>query len=226
MSIISSHYQPGLDGDPYEAENSFYLLSHPGRVAKLLAHYELYKMVSHLPGAIIEAGVYKGASLMRFATFRETLETSHSRPIVGFDAFGSFPKEAVEGASDQAFIDRFEGAGGPGISKEQLAQLIAAKGFDNVQLIEGDIFHTLPRYLEDHPETRIALLHLDLDVYEPTAFVLDQLVPCMVPGGLIVIDDYDDVEGATRAVDAVCRQSEMPLAKLPHYRVPAFIKMT
>ncbi|MDJ0979722.1 MAG: TylF/MycF/NovP-related O-methyltransferase [Erythrobacter sp.] len=180
----------------------------------------------HLPGAIIEAGVYKGASLMRFATFRDTLETSYSRSIIGFDAFGSFPKNAVEGASDQAFIDRFEGAGGPGIAEAQLARLIADKGFDNVQLIAGDIFETLPQYLEGHPETRIALLHLDLDVYEPTAFVLDKLVPRMVHGGLIVFDDYGAVDGATRAADAICRQLGAPLAKLPHYQVPAFLKVS
>jgi len=32
----------------------------------------------------------QGASLIRFATFREMLEHQHSRKLIAFDAFGSF----------------------------------------------------------------------------------------------------------------------------------------
>ena len=38
-----AHYVPGSSADAYEAENHFYLRSQPGRLAKLLAHYELYR---------------------------------------------------------------------------------------------------------------------------------------------------------------------------------------
>jgi hypothetical protein len=52
-----AHYTPDPALDPYEAENSFYLRSHPSRMAKLLAHYELYRRITHLPGAVVEMGV-------------------------------------------------------------------------------------------------------------------------------------------------------------------------
>ncbi|KWV90431.1 TylF/MycF/NovP-related O-methyltransferase [Erythrobacter sp. YT30] len=217
------NYQIDPTIDPYETENAFYLQSHPARMAKLLAHYELYRRVSHLPGSLVEAGVYKGASLMRFAAFRETLESSHSRSIIGFDAFGAFPRDAVEGSSDAAFIDEFENAGGQGISKDDLAALFDSKGYGNVTLVEGDIFKTLPRFLDEEPETRISLLHLDLDVYEPTAFALEKLLPHMVRGGLIVFDDYGVVEGATRAADEMCKALNTNLEKLPNYCVPSFL---
>jgi hypothetical protein len=221
----AAHYRIDPATDLYEVENAFYLQSHPARIAKLLAHYELYRKITHLPGAVIEAGVYKGASLMRFAAFREALETSHSRLIVGFDAFGAFPRGGVVGASDQDFIERFEGAGGPGISGEGLEAALAAKGYGNVALVGGNIFETLPRYLAQNPETRIALLHLDMDVYEPTAFVLEQLPAHMVRGGLIVFDDYGAVEGATRAADAIAAKLNTRLSKLPYYEVPAFLEV-
>lgn len=219
------NYQINTALDPYEVENAFYLQSHPSRLAKLLAHYELYRKILALPGDVIEAGVYKGASLMRFAAFRDVLETAHARAIVGFDAFGAFPREAVKGASDQSFIDGFEGAGGPGISREGLEAALSAKGHDNVTLVEGDIFAQLPAYLEAAPATRIALLHLDMDVYEPTAFAIAQLKARMVTGGLIVFDDYGMVEGATRAADELASELGVSLQKLPHYQVPAFIEM-
>jgi hypothetical protein len=45
-----------------------------------------------LPGNIIECGVFKGASLIRFATFRYILEAPFSRKIIEFDTFGKFPE--------------------------------------------------------------------------------------------------------------------------------------
>ena len=52
-------------------ENNFYLSCSPERIGKLLAHYELYKLTRDLPGAMVECGVFKGASLARFSMFRD-----------------------------------------------------------------------------------------------------------------------------------------------------------
>src|SRR5579863_5399056 len=135
----------------WDYENGFYLTSHVTRLSKLLAHYELYKMIVPLPGHIVECGVYKGASLLRFATFREILESPHSRRIIGFDAFGKFPEEG-EDAANKNFIDRFASAGGDGISRDGLLDVLAHKGFQNIDLIEGDIRSTVPDFVKGHPE--------------------------------------------------------------------------
>jgi hypothetical protein len=189
----------------------------------MIAHYELYQMIADLPGALFELGVYKGASLVRFATFREMVENAFSRPIVGFDAFGNFPRTDIQGASDKAFIDRFEGSGGAGISKADLEAIMVDKGLRNVELVEGNIFQTLPAFLDRNPAQKIALLHLDMDVYEPTAFALEQLLPRMVRGGLVVFDDYTMVEGATRAADEICQRHGFTMRKLSNYAIPAFL---
>ena len=55
----------------WDSENNFYSLSHPSRISKLINHYELYKKIISLKGDIIECGVFKGNSLIRFLTFRE-----------------------------------------------------------------------------------------------------------------------------------------------------------
>ena len=94
----------------WDYENGFYLTSHLSRISKLLAHYELYKSVVNLPGQVVECGVFKGASLMRFFTFREILESPYSRKLVGFDAFGSFPCHGND--EDLSFIKRFESEAG------------------------------------------------------------------------------------------------------------------
>jgi hypothetical protein len=208
-----------------EAENTFYLRAPVGRMGKLIAHWELYRQITGLPGAVVELGVYKGASLMRFAMFRSLAEHETSREIHGFDAFGTFPRSGVEQAEDRDFIDRFEAERGDGIARDTLRDLIADKGIGNVHLHQGNVFDTLPAYLAQRPELRIALLHLDMDVYEPTAFALDRLVPHMVPGGLILFDDYGLVAGATRAAEEVAQRLKLGFGKLGHYAVPAFLRM-
>ena len=217
-----SNYIPAAASDVYEAENTFYLRSHPSRLAKLLAHYELYRMISALPGAVVEMGVYKGASLLRFATFRGIVENAFSRPVIGFDAFGAFPRSGVEGSADQAFIEKFEAAGGDGIAKADLEAIADEKGFANIELVGGNIFDTLPDWLARQPAQKIALLHLDMDVYEPTIFALEQLLPRMVRGGIVVFDDYGLVEGATRAADEMCAAHGFRMAKLSNYVIPAY----
>jgi len=221
---VETNGTPSSAVNVWDAENAFYLHSHPSRLAKLLAHYELYQMVAGLPGSIVECGVFKGASLTRFATFRQLLENVDSRRIYGLDAFGSFPTASVESTADRKFIERFESDAGQGIDRDSLDAALRAKGFSNFELIRGDVFDTIPELLSTVPQLRIALLHLDLDVYEPTRFALDQFFPRMVPSGLVVFDDYGSVEGATRVADDLCRSRGLILQKLPFYSVPAYVK--
>ena len=60
----------------------------------------------------------------------------------------------------------------------------------------------LPKYLKDHPATVIGLLHLDLDLYQPTLDVLKIVKNHMAKGSVIVFDEinHDDYPGETLAV--------------------------
>lgn len=208
----------------WDYENGFYWYSHPSRLNKALAHYELYKSIVNLPGHVFELGVYKGASLIRLATFRSTLEHESSRKIVGFDAFGKFPTRDLNVDEDMKFIERFAADGGDGLQKSELEALLANKQFSNLELVQGNVLDTLPVYLEKHPETRLSFLHLDMDVKEPTVFALEQLYDRVVPNGLIVFDDYNAVVGETEAVDEFVSRNKLVIEKLPFYNVPAFVR--
>lgn len=203
-------------------ENGFYLTSHITRLAKMLAHYELYKSIVTAPGHIVECGVYKGASLIRFTTFRDILESPYSRKVIGFDAFGKFPEQ--ERAEDQRFIDQFEGEAGYGISIEQLREVFAHKAFLNYELIQGDVCDTIPKYLSEHPELKIALLHIDVDVYRPSMVALNNLYDRVVTGGLVVFDDFGTVAGETKAIDEFFKEKQVLIQKLPISHIPAYIR--
>ncbi len=79
----------------------------------------------------------------------------------------------------------FEGAAGHGISIDELKQVFFHKGFQNYDLIQGNIVQTVPDYLNNHPELKIALLHIDVDVYKPSAVILDHFFDKMETGGRI-----------------------------------------
>lgn len=213
-------------GEAWESENRFYWLSRADRLGKALSQYELYKSIVHLPGDVFELGVFKAASLIRLATFRNLLEGDYSRSIVGFDAFGRFPREGLLNRSDSIFIDEFEAECGEGLNRELVERILSRKGFENIYLREGNVFETIDRYLMERPATRLAYLHFDLDVMEPTTYALEVLYDRVVPGGLIVFDDYANglAVGETEAVDRFVKDRKITIQRARFGSVPSFIR--
>jgi hypothetical protein len=209
--------------DVFQYENNFHLSCDITRISKILAHYELYKKVADLPGALVECGVFKGVSLTLFVEFREIVERSTARKIIGFDTFEQFPETFF--AEDREFRRKFISVAGiESISKDQLIEVLKRKNlYTNIELIEGDITETLPLYVRDHPELRIALLNLDTDIYEPAVTILECLYPRIVSGGILLLDNYGVTTGETKAIDDYFTGKDIKIQKLPFRETPAFI---
>lgn len=225
VSVTSPLEVFGFDfSKTWEYENGFYLTSDSSRLAKSISQWELYKKIVTLPGLIVECGVFKGASLIRFATYREILESQQSRKIIGFDAFGTFPA-AVAAEDDKIFIEKFEHDSGNGISKDDLETILLKKQFRNIELYQGNVLDLLPKYISANPQLKIALLHIDVDVYEPTKACLEYLYDKVVTGGVIIFDDYSSVGGATKAIDDFIADNKLQVTmqKMPYYSVPSYI---
>ena len=62
----------------FDYENNFYLSCDNSRIGKMIAHYELFQLSSKSQGHIIECGVFKGISLIRFATFLKLLKKQNN----------------------------------------------------------------------------------------------------------------------------------------------------
>jgi len=207
----------------FEYENSFYLSCDVSRITKFAAHYELYKQIGNLPGAIVECGVFKGVSLVRFAMFREIFENDTARKIIGFDTFAAFPD--TDYLPDKAGRNKFMSeAGNESISVTQLQQVLSFKRLDQgVELVAGDITETVPAYVEKHPELKISLLNLDTDIYEPAVVILKYLFPKIVKGGILMVDDYGVFPGETSAVDSYFSGQDVKIQKFPFCQTPSFI---
>jgi len=207
----------------FDYENNFYLSCDSTRIGRLLAHYELFKMVSNIPGAIVECGVFKGASLARFAMFRELFENTHSKKIIAFDTFGKFPKTKF--SQDENELKLFlKEAGKESISKPQLMEVLKKKKIEkNIELVKGDITKTVPHYLKSHPELRISLLNLDTDVYEPAVTILENLYPRIVKGGVLILDDYGIFPGETKAAEEYFKDKKVEIKKFSFSTPPCYV---
>lgn len=182
-------------------------------IARFLAHYELFKQVVDVPGAIIDVGVYRGASAFTWAKLCEIFcPTDVRKRVYGFDTFEGFPSLAPEdGAADAAQDVRVGGyAAGATIEDELLAARAAMNHdrhlahLERVEFVKGDLACTVPRFMAEQGQgLRIALLNLDADLYEPTRVALEHFVPLMSRGGIIVLDEYavTTFPGESQAVD-------------------------
>ena len=211
----------------WKYENLFYLTSDKKRILKLLDHYEIYKKILNVKGDIIECGVFKGASLIRFLTFRDLIEKKDKRKVIGFDAFGKFPhpnKDYKNNKADKIFAKRHDDNIGLGINMNLLKKYLKKKKITNYKLVKGDVLKTLPNYLKKNKKSKIALLHLDLDVYEPTRFVLNNLYKYISKNGIILLDDYSHIQGATLAVDEFIKIKKLKILRVSKNSRPYFIQ--
>lgn len=177
---------------------------------KTFAHYEVFKLVHELPGDVVECGVYKGSSLLTFARLVETFCTGdRTKKVLGFDSF--------KGLCDRDSRDGFDPSVGnttsgwnPESFRETLFALVRAFNADSfvpqkprLEIVDGDLRETAQRYCAEHPGLRISLLHLDVDLYEPTLAALEAFYPRVVPGGVVVFDEYAITAwpGETKAVE-------------------------
>jgi len=204
----------------FDHENNFYLSCDNSRIGKMLAHYELLKLSSKIPGHIIEFGVFKGVSLIRFATFLKLMKSN--KKIIAFDAFGKHPTTKI--LSDHKRRNKLLSHGEEGISEKQLMKILKHKGLEkNIQLIKGDITKTGHRYLKQHPQLKISLLNLDVDFYEPSISILKNFYPKLSKGGILMLDDYGIWDGETLATDEYFTGKKIKIRKFPLSQTPSYV---
>lgn len=207
----------------FEYENNFYLSCDSSRMSKVLAHYELFKAVQGLPGAVVECGLFKGLSFIRFAHLRELFNNPYAYKLIGFDTFAGFPKTDFK--DDEKHRDVFiKTAGEQSIGEDQLWEVLRHKGLDkNVELIKGDIVETVPQYVKDNPHLKISLLNLDTDIYEPAKIVLENLWDRIVKGGILISDDYNVFPGETKVMDDFFKDKNVTIKKFPFAMTPCYV---
>lgn len=192
-----------------------FTLTPPERIAALCAAVD-YVVASGLEGAIAECGVWKGGSLMASAMRLQTVEGSE-RELVGFDTFSGMTDPTDVDVDHTGVAAQPRDAAVPiekGTTEPEVRETLRQTGYDlnRIRLIPGDVAETIPA---EAPE-KISVLRLDTDWYESTRHELEHLFPRLVPGGVVIIDDYGHFAGARKATDEYFAYRRMLLHRIDY----------
>ncbi|MCS4257655.1 hypothetical protein M2405_005981 [Rhodococcus erythropolis] len=125
-----------------------------------------------IPGMALEFGVASGTTLRIVAE----AFTEREGTVAGFDVFSGLPETWRTGFPVGEF------------AQESIPEVPGA------QLVPGLFEDTLPSFLNDESGP-VAFLHLDADLYSSTKTVLDLLGDRLVPGSIVVFDEYFNYPG-------------------------------
>lgn len=152
-----------------------YAIAHMSEAMVLADRYELARFaLSRAPeaGLVLEFGVAKGASLRNLAARTR-------RQVHGFDSFGGLPEDWA-GTKEKA---------GAFTQKGKLPKVPP-----NAVLHPGWFEQTLPPFLAGH-EGPVAFIHVDCDIYTSTVTIFTALRERIVPGTIILFDEYFNYPG-------------------------------
>ena len=116
-----------------------------------LLNYAIHHAIKNNDGLYLEFGVWKGRTLNIFSKHLK------NNKIFGFDTF-----EGIN--EDWAGTDKAKGFYG--------ANKKMPKVNDNCMLIKGLIQDTLPKFLTENSDTKIAFAHMDVNTYKSSKFIL------------------------------------------------------
>lgn len=155
--------------------------------------------IKGIDGSIVECGVGKGRTFLDFA-YLVSLENK-GRTLWGFDSFEGFPEPMAEDNSER----NPKKGEWSGTSPGDILKILERAGMSRsdiskyIRLVPGFVENTLTKY----DGGKIAILHIDLDLYEAYRITLDTLFPRVAKGGLVLFDEYGHPNwpGAKKAVD-------------------------
>lgn len=160
--------------------------------------YDACQQVIHLEGLIVDCGVLRGLSTHMLCSITQT-----GSGIVAIDSFDGLSRNLPEDGMDTRTFDKKK-------AKFTIAQEVFIenlKGFPDLTIVKGWI----PEILTTLPESKYKLVHVDVDMYEPTLGCLEYFWPRLVQGGVLVCDDYSSghFKGAKVAIDQFCQKHKI-----------------
>jgi hypothetical protein len=121
----------------------------------------------------LEFGVFQGKSINFFA------KKLGNKKIYGFDSFEGLNEDWEGSEYPKGYFD-LKGKT-PKVEK-------------NVILVKGRVQDTLKKFLEEN-NSKVSFIHIDLDTYKSTKFVLETLKKSLVKGSIILFDELYNFSG-------------------------------
>lgn len=159
----------------------------------------VYTVENHVPGDIVECGVFFGGSIMLAMHTIERHEGFADRRVIAVDTFSGFVRR-TEHDIDFAGKEVCQPSKRVHDFYESAHANIRSVPCDQskVDVVRGDVFEVLEPTVNDR---QIAVLRLDTDTYDTTKHELEVAWDRVSPGGIVIIDDYGWCLGARKATD-------------------------
>ena len=186
-------------------------------IGHFLYQQRLFNLIYDLDGDIVECGVGHGKSMLSWAYL--SINEGSNRKIWGFDSFEGFP-EPVE--QDKSPRNPSKGEWG-GTSLPDMLTMLSNAGLEKfwlasqITLVKGFFEESLIKYTGE----KIALLHLDVDLYSSYQVALESLYSRVVTGGIIAFDEYMGTKehykfpGAKKAIDEFFKGRKVNILRDP-----------
>ena len=181
--------------DIYNSYNNFIFSNDIKIFGKLMLRNSFFEKIKNIPGDIVEVGVFKGSGVTSWLKMIKLHCGQSNKKVVGFDFFNSmdteqYCKTQVSGMYLNAVINRTSIST---LELDVVKNTILNSDIDPTKLllIKGDITSTTKIFFQENPGFRISLLYIDVDLGEATYYSLLNLWDRILPGGIIIFDEYE-----------------------------------
>jgi|TARA_B110000259_G_C14030145_1_gene406327 hypothetical protein len=228
MNIYNSNNPVKDDNDLYTSFNNFIFSDDRKLLHKLIYRHKFFMMTNDLPGDIVECGVFKGSGIFTWAKLIELYSPFEIKKVIGFDFFDQGFVESLSEKDREGMEQVFSRceASQEEISNKHISDKLLKIGIkpEKFELVKGDISITSKEYSIKNPGFRISILYMDLDIEEPTLEALENFWERIVPGGVIVFDEYGyGVWTESNAVDKFVKKYKLKLQKTKVMAPSAYI---
>lgn len=160
-----------------------------------------------LEGDFVECGVNTGANAAAMIDYLNF--NASSKTFYLFDTFAGYPlgqctEEEIQNGLEECYRDSY---------RETWTEVQETFKRDRVQLIRG----LVPDTLQQVSVSQVAYLLLDMNARAPEIAALEHFFPQLVPGGLVLIDDYSHPmhREQKNGYDAFAKKIGRPILNLP-----------
>lgn len=164
---------------------------------------DLVRSFRDVPGDTVECGCWRGGMSGAMAV---VAPGHHS---VLFDSFEGLPDPSDDDGSEaQRWSTEVREWDNCTADEAAAHEAMRRAGSTDHEVIRGWFDDTVPVWAE--AQRPIAILRLDGDWYDSTMVCLQNLFPQVVPGGVVIVDDYFVWEGCARAVHDYLSNTKAP----------------
>lgn len=213
--IGNQHKLNDVPNENYEKFNQFIFSNDLKITGKLLHRFQHFLNVKHLPGDIVEVGVFKGSGVASFLKFIEVFCPNSNKKVLGFDIFDVDKAQTILEKDSEldklGMNDVHNRVNSNQLTLNHVRQSLENVGIDKFKLISGDVEDSMPLFLKENPGFRASLIYMDVDIDRPTYTSLNHLWDRLLPGGVVIFDEYEyHTFSESNGVDKFLKERNIP----------------